>query len=71
MKCRTVTKAFQAANLPLKLRAGRGYFIMEYDSGSRYETKSVMVYRLHQLTMEQWIEEGKLFAKELKEKGLT
>lgn len=71
MQCRTVTKAFHAADFPLKLRAARGYFIMEYDHNGRYETKSVMTYQLNALTLEQWLEEGKQFTEELKEKGLT
>lgn len=57
MQCRTVTKAFQAAGFPLKLRAAKGYFIMEYNK-QRYETKSVMVYRLNQISLEQWLKEG-------------
>lgn len=65
MQCRTVTNQFTARKLPLKLRAARGYFIIEYDKGGVYETKSIMVNSLKQLSLQQWIDEAEAFAKEL------
>jgi hypothetical protein len=69
MQCRTVTNQFSVRKLPVKLRPARGYFILEY-TGDRYETKSVMINRLNQLSIEQWLEEANWFVEELKEKGI-
>ncbi len=65
MQCRTITNAMTVRKIPVRLRPARGYFILEYDNGQRYETKSVMVCRLSQLTLGQWVEEGRLFASEI------
>lgn len=45
----------------LTLRKGEGYFYFVYSDGDRFETKSVMVYRLNELTETQWIKEANRF----------
>lgn len=63
MRLRTVNNVFSAAKLPLELVKGKGYFYFVFDDGGKnYETLSVMVYRLNDLPLERWVEEGKQFA---------
>lgn len=45
----------------LILRKGEGYFYFVYSDGNQFETKSVMVYRLNELTETQWIKEANRF----------
>lgn len=63
MQLRTVNNVFSAAKLPLELVRGEGYFYFVFDDGGKnYETLSVMVYRLNDLPLARWVEEGKQFA---------
>lgn len=62
MQLRTVNNVFSAAKLPLELVKGKDYLYFVFDDGKRYDTLSVMVPRLNDLTLAQWVEEGKQFA---------
>lgn len=59
-----ITKALRAEGLPLELVCYRsdGYFAFIYDDADTYETESVCVYRLSDLTTAQWLETGRSFA---------
>jgi hypothetical protein len=51
----------------LSLLAGKGYWYFVFDDKAKlYDTHTVFVMRLNQLPLEQWIEEGKDFVKEMK-----
>lgn len=52
--------------LPLVLHRARGYFYFVFDSGSRFETHSVMVPTLGTLKLAQWTEEASRFAAQLR-----
>lgn len=45
----------------LRLYAGKGYFYFAFEAEGIYETHSVYAYRLHHLSLERWVEEGKEF----------
>jgi hypothetical protein len=62
MQIRTVNNVFSASKLPVELVKGKDYLYLVFDDGQRYDTLSVMVPRLNDLTLAQWIEEGKQFA---------
>lgn len=69
MQLRTVNSVFSASKLPVELVKGKDYlkggeyFYFVFDDGVRYDTHSVMVPRLNDLTLAQWIDEGKEFAR--------
>lgn len=50
-------------NDKLELVAGEGYWYFSYwdESANIYETHSVYVYRLKDLSLDAWIQEGKSF----------
>jgi hypothetical protein len=49
-------------NPNLNLYAGKGYFYFVYtDNNIIYEDHSVYTMRLHNMTMQQWINEGNYF----------
>jgi len=62
MQLRTVNNVFSASKLPLELVKGKGYLYFVFDDGKRYDTLSVMVARLNDLSLAQWVDEGKQFA---------
>lgn len=62
MQLRTVNNVFSASALPVELVKGKDYFYFVFDDGTRYDTLSVPVPRLNDLTFAQWIDEGKQFA---------
>lgn len=53
----TIIKAIGCPHL--KLYDGGGYWYFVYDDGARWHDQSVHVMRLHHLTLDQWIAEGK------------
>lgn len=61
MQLRTVNNAFSAAKLPLELVKGKDYFYFVYDDGKKYDTLSVMVPRLNDIPLAQWVAEGREF----------
>lgn len=64
MHLRTINSVFSASMLPVELVRGKGYFYYVFDDGKKYLTRSVMVMRLDQLSPADWINEGKVFARE-------
>lgn len=65
---RPITAALRAEGYPLELVKGEGYFYFVYDAPDKYETESVYVYRLNELTREQWIEQGRDFGERMQQK---
>lgn len=60
----------------LEIVRGMGYWYFVYDTyvltnaltySGRYETRSVMLKNLNHMTLEQWVEDGKLFVKDVEE----
>lgn len=68
MQLRTVNNVFSAAGLPVELVKGKDYLYLVFDDGKRYDTRSVMVPRLNDLTLAQWVAEGKDFAAKIMER---
>lgn len=65
----TITKDLKAQGLPIALYKGDGYFYFEWDSielDGRFDTYSVMVNSINQLSREQWIMEAQTFAKRMR-----
>jgi hypothetical protein len=62
MRLRTVNNIFSVSQLPVELVRGKGYLYFVFDDGKRYDTLSVMVPRLNDLALAQWVNEGKQFA---------
>ena len=54
-------------NPHLNLYIGKGYFYFVYDTGNikDYDDHSVYVYRLNHLSLDQWVNEGNGFLKEV------
>lgn len=63
MKRKTILK--QLGNEYLQLYQAPGYFYFVYDDGTAYHTHSVMVDKLSHMDIEQWVDEGKIFLREL------
>ena len=60
----TISKALKQQGYPVTLYKGKGYFYFEWDSleaDGRYDTQSVMVNTMNQLTREQWMSEATSF----------
>lgn len=49
----------------LSLYPGEGYWYFVYDNGSRYHDRSVMVFRLSHMTLDEWVTEGQNFIREV------
>ena len=64
LKIKTVNKAIQSTVTPnMELVQGEGYMYLVYDNGSIYETKSIMVPRLNDLILDDYLEEAESFFK--------
>lgn len=66
--CASVTKALAAKGHPrVELIRGEGYLFFVFDDPARniYDTRSVMVPRLGDLTLDQWVEDGVAFARDI------
>ena len=48
----------------MALEQGNGYLYFVYDDGAKFETHSVMVPRLNDLSIEQWRAEAEVFIAE-------
>ena len=46
-----------------------GYYVLQYDDGKLFETKSILCYRLYHMSLEQWVHLTKLFLEEMDEKS--
>ena len=57
LRIATVNKAVNHPNV--ELVKGAGYFYFVYDKGEAYKTRSVMVYSLNELSLDQWVDEAK------------
>jgi hypothetical protein len=54
---RTVNKAIAARGVAAQLVKGRGYYYFVGDAVSRATHTGVMVFRLNQLTVSEWLDE--------------
>jgi len=54
-------------NPHLNLYVGNGYFYFVYDNTdpNQWEDHSINVLRLHDMSLDQWVEEGNRFLKEV------
>lgn len=59
-----ITKKLQAAGLPLELVRGEGYCYLVFEEGNKFETRSVCVPRISDLSVESWLLEGRQFVEE-------
>lgn len=67
----TVIKAIGDKRLKLVPGKSYWYFVFDDASANKYDTRSVMVMRLNQLPLQQWIEEGRDFLKKVTSKGVS
>lgn len=65
IRINTVNSALRAYSPYVKLHKGDGYFYFSFDDNVTYETESVMVYRLNDLSLDQWISAGRDFINEV------
>lgn len=67
MQAKTVKPILKKINCPhLNLYKGDGYWYFIYDNGTTYESESVMVIRLNDMTVEQWVDAGEAFVERCK-----
>ena len=66
-----LNKRICAAHKNVCLFRGYGFFYFVYDDGEKYFDKSVAVYRINHMTLEQWLAEAEDFAAALKREGLV
>lgn len=59
---------FEIGNKYLDLVRGKGYWYFVYDDGVKYDTKSVYVVLLRQLTINEWAVEGREFVTRMESK---
>lgn len=64
--CKAITARLRAEGLPLELVKGEGYFYFVFDDGAIWESHSIYVCFLNQLSVDRWLEAGRDFAKEVK-----
>ena len=57
MQLRTINKAIASKGIDVELVKGDGYFYFVGEAVENADTSSVMVFRLNDLTMDQWMEE--------------
>jgi hypothetical protein len=55
-----INAAIAKAEIPLEIVRGSGYQYFVLDDGKRFETESVMVCYLNQLTVAQWVDEARV-----------
>jgi len=63
MWIKTVNKAIAAEGINLELVAGDGYFYFVGPGSENLSTASVMVYRLNELSLDQWMTEAREVAR--------
>jgi hypothetical protein len=68
MHLRTINNSFSIRKWPIELVKGSGYMYFVLDDGKLYDTRSIMVPRVNDLSLERWLEEAKEF---LLAKGVT
>ena len=65
----TMVRILNILDVPhLSLYEGPGYYYFVYDDvdADVYQTRSVMVYRLNHMTLDQWVQEGRSFVNEIR-----
>lgn len=67
MWIKTVNKAITAEGMNLELVAGDGYFYFVGPGTENLSTASVMVYRLNELSLDQWLIEARNTARQITE----
>jgi hypothetical protein len=67
MRLSTLNKTIAAEGINLELVAGNGYFYFVGPGSENLYTASVMVYRLNNLTLEQWMAEARDMARQIRE----
>lgn len=68
VQIRSINKIFKEDNLPIELVKGEGYFYYIFDmckSHNVYETQSEYIYRLNDMTKDEWVRRGREFALEM------
>lgn len=67
---RSINRVFKEDNLPVELVKSDDYFYFQYDlpEQSVFETESVYVFKLNQLTKDEWVRQGRQFAIETEHK---
>ncbi len=65
LQLRTVNKALRAEGINLELVAGEGYFYFIGEGAEHAKQTSVMVYRLNDLSLEQWLVEARALQAEI------
>jgi hypothetical protein len=50
----------------LSLYKGEGYWYFIFDNGTTYESESIMVIRMNDMTVEQWVDAGEAFLERCK-----
>lgn len=65
--CKSISAKLKAESLPVSMYKGSGYFYFEFDQGKVFETHSVYVNSINQLTADEWLKEGRDFAKKVRE----
>lgn len=65
---RTINNQFSVRNWPIELVIDRkaSYCYLIYDDGKKYNTKSVLVPRINDLSLLQWVEAAEEFRNEMK-----
>ena len=62
---RTINRILREEYPNIELVKGKGYFYFIFDDGGKkYETLSVMVYALNQMSLERWLSDGRDFIKQ-------
>ncbi|WP_170339668.1 hypothetical protein [Ruegeria arenilitoris] len=67
MIVRTATILKRIGNEHLSLHCGAGYWFFNFDDGDIFETDSVYTMRLNDLSLDQWMAEGRVFIKQIEE----
>lgn len=65
--CKSISAKLKAEGLPLDLYKSDGYFYFEFYQDKVFETHSVYVNSINQLTADEWLKEGRDFAKKVRE----
>lgn len=63
--CKSISSKIQRQGFPVSLYKGDGYFYFVFDDGVKWESESVYVFRLNQLSVDRWIDQGVSFAKSM------
>lgn len=62
---RSLNNQFSVRMWPIELVKAKDYCYLIYDKGSEYKTKSIMVTRINDLSVVQWLKEAEEFKCEM------